>query len=74
MENLDARAIAALWSPNLNRSGCALEIISRQLLPSSGAGATIPGGKEREGYALIGIKGSQFLRKLQNWLLLRNLI
>jgi len=43
MENLDARAIAALWS----------------------AGATIPGGKEREGYALIGIKGSQALAEEQ---------
>ena len=39
MENLDARAIAALWS----------------------AGATIPGGKEREGYALIGVKGGREL-------------
>ncbi|CAE7695679.1 Dnajb7 [Symbiodinium pilosum] len=43
MENLDARAIAALWS----------------------AGATIPGGKEREGYALIGIKGSDALAEEQ---------
>lgn len=43
MENLDARAIAALWS----------------------AGATIPGGKEREGYALIGVKGGQELMGAQ---------
>ncbi|CAE7234791.1 DESI1 [Symbiodinium natans] len=43
MENLDARAIAALWS----------------------AGATVPGGKEREGYALIGIKGSEALAEEQ---------
>ncbi|CAJ1398849.1 unnamed protein product [Effrenium voratum] len=43
MENLDARAIAALWS----------------------AGATIPGGKEREGYALIGVKGGQALAEEQ---------
>ena len=27
----------------------------------SGAGASVPGGKEREGYALIGIKGSSGL-------------
>ena len=27
----------------------------------SGAGASVPGGKEREGYALIGIKGSSSL-------------
>jgi len=43
MENLDARAIAALWS----------------------AGATIPGGKEREGYALIGVKGGDALAEEQ---------
>lgn len=43
MENLDARAIAALWS----------------------AGATIPGGKEREGYALIGEKGGDALAEEQ---------
>ncbi|CAE7740486.1 Dnajb7 [Symbiodinium sp. CCMP2456] len=43
MENLDARAISALWS----------------------AGASVPGGKEREGYALIGIKGSEALAEQQ---------
>lgn len=30
-----------------------------------GAGATIPGGKEREGYALIGVKGGEALAEEQ---------
>eukprot|EP00438_Fugacium_kawagutii_P036094 Skav218075 [mRNA] locus=scaffold1832:159607:167038:- [translate_table: standard] len=52
MENLDARAIAALWSTWLSHDAL-------------GAGATIPGGKEREGYALIGIKGGEALAEEQ---------
>ena len=71
MENLDARAIAALWSPSLRVSlvnhvcGPFCAILCTWMHLDPGAGATVPGGKEREGYALIGIKGSRPLRPLK---------